>query len=65
MILNTLKFKRIQFENYSFIFNFLLDIFLIYISNVIPKVPYMLLLPCSPTHPLLLLGPAVPLYLGI
>jgi hypothetical protein len=30
----------------SFFFNFLLDIFFIYISNVIPKVPYTLLPTC-------------------
>jgi hypothetical protein len=29
---------------------FLLDIFFIYISNAILKVPYTLLPPCSPTH---------------
>ena len=33
--------------------NFLLDIFFIYISNAILKVPYTYLLPCSPSHPLL------------
>jgi hypothetical protein len=44
---------------------FLLDIFFIYISNAIPKVPYTLPLPCSPTHPLPLLGPGIPLYWGI
>ena len=43
---------------------FLLDIFFIYISNAIPKVPYTLPRPCSPTHSLLLLGPGVPLYWG-
>ena len=31
-------------------FIFLLDIFFIYISNVILKVPYTLPAPCSPTH---------------
>jgi hypothetical protein len=41
-------------------FQFLLDIFFIYISNVIPKVPYTLPQPCSPAHPLPLLGPGVP-----
>jgi hypothetical protein len=46
-------------------FNFLLDIFFIYISNAIPKVPYTLPLPCSATHPLPVLGPGVPLYWGI
>jgi hypothetical protein len=44
---------------------FLLDIFFIYISNAIPKVPYTLHPPCSPTHPLPLLGPGIPLYWGI
>jgi hypothetical protein len=39
----------------------LLDVFFTYISNVIPKVPYTLPLPCSPTHPLLLPGPGIPL----
>jgi hypothetical protein len=43
----------------------LLDIFFIYISNAIPKVPYTLPPSCSPTHPLLLLGPGIPLYWGI
>jgi hypothetical protein len=45
--------------------NFLLDIFFIYNSNAIPKVPYTLPQPCSPTHPLPLLGPGTPLYWGI
>jgi hypothetical protein len=44
---------------------FLLDIFFIYFSNAIPKVPYTLPPPCSPTHSLPLLGPGVPLYWGI
>jgi hypothetical protein len=50
--------------NFSLFFyqNFLLDIFFIYISNAIQKVPYTLLLPCSPTHPLPLLGSGIPLY---
>jgi hypothetical protein len=43
---------------------FLLDIFLIYISNAIQKVPHILP-PHSPTHPLSLFGPGVPLYWGI
>jgi hypothetical protein len=30
-----------------------------------PKVPYTLPLPCSPTHPLWLPGPGIPLYWGI
>jgi hypothetical protein len=52
--------------NFLSFFNFILvDIFFIYISNAILKVPYTLLLPCSPTHPLPLLGPGVPLYWGI
>jgi hypothetical protein len=46
-------------------FLLLLDIFFIYISNAIPKVPYTLPLPSSPTHPLPLLGPDIPLYWGI
>jgi hypothetical protein len=46
-------------------FYFLLDIFFIYISNAILKVPYTLPLPCSPTHQLLLPGPGIPLYWGI
>jgi hypothetical protein len=41
-------------------FLFFLDIFLIYISNAILKVPYILPPPCSPTHPLPLSGPAFP-----
>jgi hypothetical protein len=45
--------------------HFLLDIFLIYILNVIPKVPYTLSPPWSLTHPLLLPGPGIPLYWGI
>jgi hypothetical protein len=48
-----------------FFFQFLLDIFFIYFSNAIPKVPYTLPLPCSSTHPFPLLGPGVPLYWGI
>jgi hypothetical protein len=42
---------------------FLLGIFFTYISNAIPKVPHTP--PHSPTHPLPLLGPGVPLYWGI
>jgi hypothetical protein len=38
---------------------FLLGIFLIYISNAMPKVPHTL------PHPLPLFGPGVPLYWGI
>jgi hypothetical protein len=47
---------------YYLFFLFLLDIFFIYISNAILKVPYTLPLSSSPTHPLPLLGPGVPLY---
>ena len=53
-------------------FSFLLGIFFIYISNVIPlpHFPYKKPLshapsPCSPTHPLLLPGPGIPLHWGI
>jgi hypothetical protein len=49
----------------TFFFKFLLDIFFIYISNTILKFPYTLPLLCSPTHPLPLFGPGVPLYWGI
>jgi hypothetical protein len=38
----------------------ILDIFFIYISNAILKVPYTLPLPCFPTHPLPLLALAFP-----
>jgi hypothetical protein len=50
---------------YLFIYLFLLDIFFIYTSNAILKVSYTLPLPCSPTHPLSLLGSDIPLYCGI
>ena len=46
------------------IYNFLLGIFFIYISNAIPKVPYTLTFPRSSTHPLPLLGPGVSPVLG-
>jgi hypothetical protein len=39
--------------------------FFICISNAIPKVPYTLPPPYSPTNPLPLLGPGIPLYWGI
>jgi hypothetical protein len=56
--------RRSQGECAGFMFILLLlllDIFLIYISNAIPKVPHIL--PThSPTHPLPLLGPGDPLY---
>jgi hypothetical protein len=38
----------------SFLKNVLVDIFFIYISNAIPKIPYTLPQLCSPTHPPLL-----------
>jgi hypothetical protein len=47
------------FKIYLF-FQILLDILFIYISNATPNVPYTLPLPCSPTHPLPLLGPGIP-----
>jgi hypothetical protein len=49
----------------------LLNIFFIYISNVIPfpsflsKSTYTFPLPYSPTQPFLLPGPGIPLYCGI
>jgi hypothetical protein len=50
---------------FLFFFSFLLDIFFIYISNAIPKVPYTPTPPCSPIHPLPILGPGIPLYWGM
>jgi hypothetical protein len=47
----------------KFILLFLLDIFFIYISNAIPKVPYTFPLTGSLTHPLTLLGPGIPHFL--
>jgi hypothetical protein len=46
-------------------FHFLLDIFFIYISNAIPKVPYTTPLALLPYPPLPILGPGLPLYWGI
>jgi hypothetical protein len=59
--------KTIQWKKDSilFFYYFLLDIFFIYISNAILKVPHTLPPPCSPTHPFLLLGPGIPLNWGI
>jgi hypothetical protein len=57
--------KQHQVNRLSFFLYFLLDIFFINISNAFPKVPYTLPPPCSPTHPLPLLGPDIPLYWGI
>ena len=51
-------------NNFFFFLIFLLGIFLIYISNAIPKVPHTTH-PQFPTHPLPLFGPGVPLYWGI
>jgi hypothetical protein len=60
-----LNAKILWIKTLVFLKIFLLGIFFIYISNVIPKAPYTLPPPCSPTHPLLLLGPGNPLYWGI
>jgi hypothetical protein len=43
----------------------LLDIFFIYTLNAISNASYTLAMPYSPTHPLLLPGPGIPLYWGI
>jgi hypothetical protein len=59
----TLHITRIKTQNTTELI-FLLDIFFIYISNANPKVPHTLP-PHSPTHPLPLLGPGIPLYWGI
>jgi hypothetical protein len=56
---------KTPFYFYFYFYFILLDIFFIYISNAILKVPYSLHQPCSPTYPLPLLGPGVPLYWGI
>jgi hypothetical protein len=56
MPVNNISFFVIHF------LNFLLEIFFIFISNAIPKVPYALHLPFSPNYSLPLLGPGVPLY---
>jgi hypothetical protein len=61
---NTRQAECSSFSSFLFIY-LLLDIIFIYISNAIPKVPYTLPPPCSPTHPLPLLGPGIPLYWGI
>jgi hypothetical protein len=61
-----LSFFIRYFLHLHFFFKYIfLDIFFIYISNVIPIVPYTLPLPCSPTHTLLIPGPGIPLYWGI
>jgi hypothetical protein len=52
---------RLEAFSFSFFFHlFLLDIFFIYISNAIPKVPYTLPKPFPPTHPIPLLGHGIP-----
>jgi hypothetical protein len=56
-------YNSFLFKNY-FYFNFLLGIFLIYIFQCYPKSPPYPP-PDSPTHPLPLFGPGVPLYWGI
>jgi prolipoprotein diacylglyceryltransferase len=56
--------KAVHTMQVLFFIYFLLGIFLIYISNAIPKVPDTLPLH-SPTHPLLIFGPGFPLYWGI
>jgi hypothetical protein len=57
------QFKGVMVSEFFFS-NFLLGIFFIYISNVIPKVPHTPP-PVPPTHPLPFFGPGVPLYWGI
>ena len=54
------------------LFYFLLDIFFIYISNVIPlpgfpseNLLYPPHFPCTPTNPLLLPGPGIPIHRSI
>jgi hypothetical protein len=59
------SYQRPTIKFLFFFLHFLLNIFFIYISNAILKVPYTLPPSCSPTHPLLLPGPGVPLYWGI
>jgi hypothetical protein len=54
--------KEGNFTSLIFLFFFLLGIFFICISNATPKVPHTLPYPHSPTHPLPLLGPGIPLY---
>jgi hypothetical protein len=63
--LSLLIYDFINLDSVSVHFlNILLGIFLIYISNAIPKVPHTLP-PNSSTHPLPLFGPGIPLYWGI
>jgi hypothetical protein len=50
------KIIKINLVKYI-LFNFIRYFHFFYILNAIPKVPYTFPLPCSPTHPLPLLGP--------
>jgi hypothetical protein len=49
----------------SLFFQFFISYFLHLHFKCYPESPYTLPPPCSPTHPLSLLGPGVPLYWGI
>jgi hypothetical protein len=72
MKLQSLIYIALEYQTYMklkehcsmliFIFIFLLSIFFIYISKAIPKVPHTLPHTHSPTDPLPLPGPGVPLY---
>ena len=62
--LNPMIVQSLSFFKKNCIY-FSLDIFFIYISNAIPKFPYTLPPPGSPTHPLPLVGPGILLYWGI
>jgi hypothetical protein len=57
--LSSLKYHIFKIILFFFLI-FLLGIFLVYIFNAIPKVPHIHP-PQSPTHPLPLFGPGVPL----
>jgi hypothetical protein len=66
------KNEELERELTEYDFLFLLDVFFIYISNVIPFPGFPSentisppTSPCSPTHPLLLPGPGIPLHWGI
>jgi hypothetical protein len=65
--METYNFKILKYTyiNVSKQYFLLLDIFFFSISNAIPKVPYSLPLPYSPTHKLPLPDPGIPLYWGI
>jgi hypothetical protein len=65
--LTYIKIKQIHVLSFLFLNLFLSDIFLIYISNVVPLPGFPSKSPlspphsqCSPTHPLLLPGPSIP-----